>query len=45
MAIEIVDGGAWRLSGASSGTGFQYPDFLLSGEEVTGVAGMKKSKL
>lgn len=41
--ISPVDGGAWHTSGISSG--FAYPDFLLSGEPVTGVGGGKKSKL
>ena len=41
----VVDGGAWRMAGRSQpGAGFQYPDFLLSGGSVTGVAGMKKDK-
>ena len=39
----VVDGGAWHTAGFSGG--FEYPDFLLSGEPVTGVAGGKKSKL
>jgi peroxisomal 2,4-dienoyl-CoA reductase len=39
----VVDGGAWHTAGFSGG--FEYPDFLLSGETVTGVAGGKKSKL
>ena len=39
----VVDGGAWRTSG--NGMGFEYPDFILSGESVTGVGGGKKSKL
>lgn len=38
----VVDGGAWHMGAGSPGGDFQYPDFLLSGEEVTGVAGMKK---
>ncbi|KAI8941972.1 hypothetical protein NX059_000082 [Plenodomus lindquistii] len=38
----VVDGGAWHTSGL--GEGFEYPDFLLSGAEVTGVAGGKKQK-
>ena len=41
----VVDGGAWRTSQIGGGGAFQYPDFLLSGDEVTGVAGGKKSKL
>lgn len=41
--VFAVDGGAWHTSGISHG--FEYPDFLLSGEAVTGVAGGKKSKL
>jgi peroxisomal 2,4-dienoyl-CoA reductase len=41
-----VDGGQWHTAGiAGSAGGFTYPDFLLSGETVTGVAGGKKSKL
>jgi peroxisomal 2,4-dienoyl-CoA reductase len=39
----VVDGGAWHTSGFSGG--FEYPEFLLSGENITGVAGAKKSKL
>ncbi|KAF2751261.1 peroxisomal 2,4-dienoyl-CoA reductase-like protein SPS19 [Sporormia fimetaria CBS 119925] len=38
----VVDGGQWHMAGI--GGQFNYPDFLLSGETVTGVAGMKKSK-
>lgn len=39
----IVDGGAWRLQAAGiSGSGFSYPDFILSGMEVTGVSGQKQ---
>jgi len=41
--VLVVDGGAWRTS--STGMGFDYPDFLLSGETVSGVAGGKKAKL
>ncbi|PVI06321.1 peroxisomal 2,4-dienoyl-CoA reductase-like protein SPS19 [Periconia macrospinosa] len=40
----VVDGGQWHTGGIDKG-GFEYPDFLLSGEIVTGVAGGKKSKL
>jgi 2,4-dienoyl-CoA reductase [(3E)-enoyl-CoA-producing], peroxisomal len=42
----VVDGGAWRMTnaGGGGGTGFQYPDFLLSGSLVEGVKGMKKDK-
>jgi peroxisomal 2,4-dienoyl-CoA reductase len=38
-----VDGGSWHMAGAANG--FAYPDFLLSGETVSGVSGGKKSKL
>ncbi|KAJ5094717.1 Glucose/ribitol dehydrogenase [Penicillium angulare] len=39
----VVDGAQWRTSG---GIGeLQYPDFLLSGEEVANVTGKKQSKL
>ena len=43
----VVDGGAWRIqsSGTAPGGGFAYPDFLLSGEIVTGVGGGKKKKV
>lgn len=41
----LVDGGAWRTQSGRSGLGFKYPDFLLAGTEVTGVAGLKKAKL
>ncbi|OAX83179.1 hypothetical protein ACJ72_02470 [Emergomyces africanus] len=40
----VVDGAAWRFQNQVNKTGFKYPDFLLSGEEVTGVGGMKKTK-
>ena len=40
----LVDGAAWR-TGHGPGGGFQYPDFLLGDEVVTGVKGGKKSKL
>lgn len=39
----VVDGGQWHTAGFANG--FAYPDFLLSGEVVTGVSGGKKSKL
>ena len=42
--VLVVDGGAWRTSNANMG-GFAYPDFILSGETVSGVGGMKKAKL
>jgi hypothetical protein len=32
-------------SGAGPGSGFEYPEFLLNDEVVTGVAGAKNSKL
>ncbi|KAF4313192.1 putative sporulation protein sps19 [Botryosphaeria dothidea] len=43
--IVVVDGGAWRMPSTNPGQEFQYPDFLLSGQEVTGVKGGKKAKL
>ncbi|KAJ4346032.1 peroxisomal 2 4-dienoyl-CoA reductase sps19 [Ascochyta clinopodiicola] len=39
----VVDGGQWHTAGFANG--FEYPDFLLSGDVVSGVAGGKKSKL
>ncbi|KAL8945839.1 MAG: hypothetical protein Q9222_007675 [Ikaeria aurantiellina] len=45
-SVVVVDGAAWRTSTASPGGGFEYPDFLLQGDSVSGVKGMKKqSKL
>lgn len=41
----VVDGGAWRTGSGNPGTGFVYPEFLLSEEAVTGVKGGKKAKL
>ncbi|KAK5797534.1 hypothetical protein VI817_003825 [Penicillium citrinum] len=41
----VVDGANWRMSGGFATNGnLQYPDFLLSGQEVANVTG-KKSKL
>lgn len=40
----VVDGGQWHTGGIDQGA-FEYPDFLLSGDIVTGVSGQKKSKL
>ncbi|KAI9885174.1 MAG: hypothetical protein M1823_003013 [Watsoniomyces obsoletus] len=44
-ATIVVDGGAWRVMGTGVGSGFPYPDFLLSDQPVTGVKATKKSKL
>jgi len=41
----VVDGGGWRTKVQPGSDDFQYPDFLLDGEEVKGVKGMKKSKI
>lgn len=43
--VLVVDGAAWRTKAANPGSGFEYPDFLLDREVVSGVKGMKKSKL
>lgn len=43
--VLVVDGAAWRMGSVNPGSGFQYPDFLLGGENVSGVKGMKRSKL
>ncbi|KAH0835283.1 Peroxisomal 2,4-dienoyl-CoA reductase SPS19 [Fonsecaea pedrosoi] len=41
--VLVVDGGAWRTGAGSPGYGnFEYPEFLLSGAEVTGVGGSRK---
>jgi peroxisomal 2,4-dienoyl-CoA reductase len=39
--VTVVDGGAWRIA-HGIGSEFEYPDFLHSGEEVTGVGGSRK---
>ncbi|KAK3058655.1 peroxisomal 2 4-dienoyl-CoA reductase sps19 [Extremus antarcticus] len=45
-ATMVIDGGQWRTSGASDGRGgWQYPDFLMSGEAVSGVKDARKSKM
>lgn len=41
--VLVVDGGAWR-TGRGPGSDFDYPEFLLQGRVVDGVAGMKKEK-
>ncbi|KAH6699985.1 peroxisomal 2,4-dienoyl-CoA reductase SPS19 [Cadophora sp. MPI-SDFR-AT-0126] len=42
----VVDGGAWRMGRAAGpGASFSYPDFLLSGEAVSGVVGAQKANL
>lgn len=38
---DLVDGGAWRIASSSPGLAFQYPDFLLSDQQITGVRGRK----
>lgn len=43
--VLVVDGAAWRTKAANPGSGFEYPDFLLDSEVVSGVKGMKKSRL
>jgi peroxisomal 2,4-dienoyl-CoA reductase len=45
--VQVVDGGQWRTGGASEGSrgAWQYPEFLLSGEVVTGVKDGRRSKL
>ncbi|KAF2477471.1 peroxisomal 2,4-dienoyl-CoA reductase-like protein SPS19 [Lindgomyces ingoldianus] len=42
--VLVVDGGQWHTSGVG-GRQWEYPDFLLAGAPVEGVAGGKKSKL
>lgn len=43
--VIVVDGGAWRMPSTGPGQEFQYPDFLISNQEVTGVKGGKNAKL
>lgn len=45
LTFTVVDGASWRMNGGSPGGGWEYPDFLLSGAQVEGVKGGKKSKL
>lgn len=40
--VLVVDGAAWRTAGGNPGSDFPYPDFLLGGQEVTGVGGSKR---
>ena len=40
----VVDGGYWRMGSFGSVSGARYPEFLMSGEEITGVKGGKKVK-
>ena len=42
--VMVVDGGHWRMGSSGSGSGARYPEFLMSGEEITGVKGGKKVK-
>ncbi|KAF2270108.1 peroxisomal 2,4-dienoyl-CoA reductase-like protein SPS19 [Lojkania enalia] len=42
--VLVVDGGQWHTQTLGNNQ-WQYPDFLLSGGTVSGVAGGKKSKL
>jgi len=41
--VLVVDGGDWRVRRGIEA--FAYPDFVLSGQTVTGVAGGKKPKI
>ncbi|EME84160.1 uncharacterized protein MYCFIDRAFT_163004 [Pseudocercospora fijiensis CIRAD86] len=43
--ILVVDGGQWRTSGVGEGKSWQYPDFLLSGNNVEGVKSGRRAKL
>ena len=43
LTCGVVDGGQWHTAGL--GAQWEYPDFLLSGDAVSGVSGGKKSKL
>lgn len=43
--VLVVDGGQWRVSGASEGGAWAYPDFILSGAAVDGVKSGRKSKM
>ena len=44
-ATLVVDGGSWRMSYGPGSEDFEYPDFLLSGQEVSGVKGGRNSRL
>jgi len=41
----VVDGGSWHNHMQPGAGAFRYPHFLLNGDAITGVKGMKKSKL
>lgn len=41
--ILVIDGGQWRTGGSSMG-GFQYPDFLMGGEAISGVKDGRRAK-
>lgn len=43
-SVLVVDGAAWRTK-TNPGSGFDYPDFLLGSEAVSGVKGLKQSKI
>ena len=44
--VLVVDGGQWRMGTGMSGGAWQYPDFLMSGDEITGVkSGRRSSKM
>lgn len=43
--ILVVDGGSWHMGMQPGHGGFQYPDFLLTDEEVKGVKTGRKAKL
>lgn len=44
-SVLVVDGAAWRTGAVNAGAGFEYPDFLLEEKTVSGVKGLKQSKL
>lgn len=42
--ILVVDGGQWRVSGASESRAWKYPDFLMSGATVEGVKSGRRTE-
>lgn len=43
--VLVVDGGEWRIGGGSPGSGFKYPDVVLSDEKFSDVMARSGYKL
>jgi len=42
--VVVIDGGSWRVMVSQPGSGFKYPEFLLSDKPIEGVKSGKKNK-